>query len=54
MDGVEQRFSLRMDAIPTTSITLSIKGYGNAIVPQVAYEIFKIIQIMSDEKVQKL
>jgi len=26
----------------------SIKGYGNAIVPQVAYEIFKVIQIMHD------
>jgi DNA (cytosine-5)-methyltransferase 1 len=24
----------------------SIKGYGNAIVPQVAYEIFKVIQTM--------
>jgi len=26
----------------------SIKGYGNAIVPQVAYEIFKVIQHMED------
>jgi DNA (cytosine-5)-methyltransferase 1 len=26
----------------------SIKGYGNAIVPQVAYEIFKVIQTMHD------
>jgi len=26
----------------------SLKGYGNAIVPQVAYEIFKVIQIMND------
>jgi len=26
----------------------SIKGYGNAIVPQVAYEIFKVIQAMED------
>jgi DNA (cytosine-5)-methyltransferase 1 len=24
----------------------SIKGYGNAIVPQVAYEIFKVINLM--------
>jgi DNA (cytosine-5)-methyltransferase 1 len=44
------------DGIPTKldGITFSkwraesIKGYGNAIVPQVAYEIFKVIQIMND------
>jgi DNA (cytosine-5)-methyltransferase 1 len=29
----------------------SIKGYGNAIVPQVAYEIFKVIQMMHDENI---
>jgi DNA (cytosine-5)-methyltransferase 1 len=26
----------------------SIKGYGNAIVPQVAYQIFKTIQQLND------
>jgi DNA (cytosine-5)-methyltransferase 1 len=44
------------DGIPTKldGITFSkwraesIKGYGNAIVPQVAYEIFKVIQTMHD------
>jgi DNA (cytosine-5)-methyltransferase 1 len=52
MDGMGQRISLRVDGIPTKldGITFSkwrnesIKAYGNAIVPQVAYEIFKVIQ----------
>jgi DNA (cytosine-5)-methyltransferase 1 len=30
----------------------SIKGYGNAIVPQVAYEIFKVIDEM--DRLEKL
>ena len=29
----------------------SIKGYGNAIVPQVAYEIFKVIQQLDGNQV---
>jgi len=31
----------------------SIKGYGNAIVPQVAYEIFKTIEHLHNEKLQR-
>jgi DNA (cytosine-5)-methyltransferase 1 len=31
----------------------SIKAYGNAIVPQVAFEIFKAIQKMEDLKYQQ-
>jgi hypothetical protein len=30
----------------------SIKGYGNAIVPQIAYQIFKVIQQMENERVR--
>jgi hypothetical protein len=41
MDGMGECVSLRMDA--------SIKGYGNAIVPQVAYEIFKTIEYLNNE-----
>ena len=32
----------------------SIKGYGNAIVPQVAYQIFKVIQHMEDVRTNQL
>jgi len=32
----------------------SIKGYGNAIVPQVAFEIFKVIQHMEDVRTNQL
>jgi DNA (cytosine-5)-methyltransferase 1 len=54
MDGMGQRISLRVDGIPTKldGITFSkwraesIKGYGNAIVPQVAFELFKIIETL--------
>lgn len=31
----------------------SIKGYGNAIVPQVAYQIFKTIEYLHNEKLQR-
>lgn len=40
MDGMDKRFPLRDKRWKQESI----KAYGNAVVPQVVYEIFKAIQ----------
>lgn len=47
--GGDDGFPTELDGITFSKWRAeSIKGYGNAIVPQVAYEIFKVIQHMED------
>lgn len=51
--GGDDGISTKLDGITFSKWRQeSIKGYGNAIVPQVAYEIFKTIEHLHNEKLQ--
>jgi len=48
-DEIEPFFSGASDGVSTKLYNECIKAYGNAIVPQVAYEIFKAIQTIHEQ-----
>ena len=52
--GGDDGLSTQLDGITFSKWRAeSIKGYGNAIVPQVAYEIFKVIEKMNYDTIQR-